>query len=360
MNFSNIAKELSNSNLSKAIDITQQNCEAQILYSINIDKEEIYRNKKAIFSKKEFKNIFIIYNSTNYGHVSNYINDVEVKKFELEKFRSADIQELSDLFQDSIIIMTNNLFAQIGIDKLSSIYEKLPNSVWVIQDYDNHHWIENSIQASIFADVYFPSHMDGEISLFTKINPNVPYFLPCGSNQWSKSFIDLHRSDLIRVSRQSEPLGKYYFYEKFIHRNRVINSLNKLYNSIGIVDNDFHNLNESEKWNEWISYRYHWIIPTANDLPIRFFDTLITGGIPIIPKTLIPYLSLLKIPEIFYQTFSSLDILKPHNLIGYLSEMNSLNSSESIMERHQFALKHFHVDAILYKAIDTTKRYYCF
>ncbi len=359
MNFSNIAKELSNSNLSKVINVSQQNREAEILFSINMNKEEIYRNKKAIFSNTEFKKIFIIYNSTNYGHVSNYINDVEIIKFELEKFKSADTNELSVLFQDSIIIMTNNLFAQIGIEKLSSIYERLPNSVWVIQDYDNHHWIENSIQASIFADIYFPAHMDGEISLLTKINPNVPCFLPCGSNQWSRSFIDAHQDNLIKVSRQSEPLGKYYFYEKFIHRNKIINSLNKLYKNIGIVGNDFHQLSENEKWNEWISHRYHWIIPTANDLPIRFFDALITGGIPIIPKTLIPYIKLLEIPEDFYKTFTSLDILEPNNLINYLNEKSSLNSSESIIERHQFALKHFHIDAIISKAIDTTMQYYC-
>ncbi len=359
MNFSNIAKELSNSNLSKVINVSQQNREAEILFSINMNKEEINKNKKSIFFNKEFKNIFIMHNSTNYGHVSNQINDTRVKKIELEKFKSAGVDELSDLFQDSAIMMTNNLFAQIGIDKLSTIYEKIPNSVWVIQDYDNHHWIENSIQASVFADIYFPAHMDGEISLFTKINPNVPFFLPCGSNQWSKSFIDSHQDDLIKVSRQSEPLGKYYFYEKFIHRNKVINSLNKAYQSIGIVGNDFHQRSEVEKWNEWIAHRYHWIIPTANDLPIRFFDALITGGIPIIPKTLIPYVSFLKIPETFYKTFSSLDILEPNNFINDLNEISEINCTESIMERHQFALKNFHVDAILSKAIDTIKSYYC-
>ena len=257
MNFSNIAKELSNSNLSKVINVSQQNREAEILFSINVNKEEIYKNKKMIFSKKNLKNIFIIFNQTNYAHVNNYIYGIEIKKCEIEKLKTAEINDLSDLFQDSIIIMTNNLFAQIGIDKLSSIYERIPNSIWVIQDYDNHHWIENSIQASVFADIYFPAHMDGEISLFTKINPNVPHFLPCGSNQWSKNFIESRLNSLFEVSRQSDPLGKYYYYEKFIHRNKVINSLNKLYKSIGIIDNDFHQLSQDEKWNEWISHRYH-------------------------------------------------------------------------------------------------------
>lgn len=43
MNFSNIAKELSNSNLSKVINLSQHNREAEILFSININREEIYK-----------------------------------------------------------------------------------------------------------------------------------------------------------------------------------------------------------------------------------------------------------------------------------------------------------------------------
>lgn len=161
--------------------------------------------------------MYLFFNQTNYAHVNNYIYGIEIKKFEIEKLKLAEINNLSDLFQDSIIIMTNNLFAQIGIDKLTLIYERIPNSVWVIQDYDNHHWIENSIQAFVFANIYFPAHMDGEISLFTKINPNFPYFLPFGSNQWSKNFIESRQNSLFEVSRQSDPLGKYYYYENFIH-----------------------------------------------------------------------------------------------------------------------------------------------
>lgn len=359
MNFANISKELSSSNLTKVINVSQQNREAEILYSINISKEEIYKQKREIFFNKEFKNIFIIYNSTNYCYVNNYIQGFQIQKICIEKLISASIDEIINLFKDSVIVMTNNLFAQIGIDKLSIIYEQLHNSVWIIQDYDNHHWIENSIQASVFADIYFPAHMDGEIGLLTKINPNVPYFLPCGSNQWSRNFINLHLDDFLKVSRKFEPLGKYYFYEKFLHRNKVINSLNKYFKNIRFVDNDFHQLDENEKWNEWIVYLYHWIIPTANDLPIRFFDALITGGIPIVPKALIPYLNVLGIPENFYITFSSINILEPNNFINQFCESKNINCFEDIIQRHEFGMKHFHIDQIIAKAINTSKQYYC-
>lgn len=359
MNFSNIAQELANSDLAKVINMAQQNLEAEILFSINLNKEKIYSYKKDLFLNSTFKDIFIVYNLTNYGHVSDRINDQIIKKIELQKFKSASANELIELLKDSIIIMTNNLFAYIGIDKLSIIYESLPNSLWIIQDYDNHHWIENSIQAAIFADIYLPAHMDGEINLFTKLNPNIPCFLPCGSNQWSTKFICEHYDDLINISRQLLPLGKYYFYEKFIHRNKVINSLNNHYKSIGIVDKDFHQLSNEEKWNEWIDYRYHWIIPTANDLPIRFFDALITGGIPIVPKSLSPFVNMLKIPEKFYKTFSAEDIIEPANLINYLNDSFEINSTEAIIERHLFALENYHIDQIILKLINITKKYYC-
>lgn len=357
-NFTNIAKEIAFSDLSQVITVAQKNNEAEILFSININKEEIYQKKKVFFAQKKFNNIYVIHNDTNYGHLSNVINEVVIKKLEIQDFLNMDINKLSQVFENSLIIMTNNIFAQIGIEKLGAIYEISPNSVWAIQDYDNHHWIENSIQACIFSDLYFPSHMDGELSLLSRINPNVPTFLPCGSNQWSKEFIHARLEDLISTNRSLEPLGKYYFYEKFIHRNKVINSLNSHFKSIGIVNKDFHQLQELEKWREWISHRLHWIIPTANDLPIRFFDALITGGIPIVPKSLIPYLNNLAIPHEYYRTYSSLDIMDPTELIRSTNNVFESGGESEILNRHEFAMGFYHIDHVIHNVITTANRYY--
>ena len=113
--------------------------------------------------------------------------------------------------------------------------------------------------------------------------------IPCGSNQWSSDFIKNYGVNNLLNKRSLLPLGKYYFYEKFIHRNKLITTLSNNYPDIGFVQNDFHQLTPEQKWGEWSNHALHWIAPVLNDLPIRFFDALITGGIPIIPSGLVPF-----------------------------------------------------------------------
>ena len=70
----------------------------KIIFSININKEEIYQKKKVFFAKKKFNNIYVIYNDTNYGHLSNVINGVVIKKLEIQDFLNMDINKLSQVF----------------------------------------------------------------------------------------------------------------------------------------------------------------------------------------------------------------------------------------------------------------------
>jgi len=102
----------------------------------------------------------------------------------------------------------------------------------------------------------------------------------------------------------------------------------------------------------------HWVAPVLNDLPIRFFDALITGGIPIVPSGLKPYIDSLQIPDKFYATYSPLDILNPADLLASQNERFEQLGETGVLERHVFALEHFHIDVIAAKLITKSLNLY--
>jgi len=356
VNFSEVALHLSQSPLVSSSSEAISAIESDLLFSIACKKDEIRREKLKLI--KGNLNLVVVGNPTNLGNVSrnNQYGSIEFLTSSQVK-NSISEGALLEKIDKALIIMTSNIFAEIGIQKLASLYEKLPKSIFAIHDYDNHHWFGNNLQAAIFSDVYIPSHQD-EFLLASRVNPNIIGGIPCGSNQWSREFINQESKKLTSTTRLNDPLGKYYFYEKFLHRNKAISTLSQIYPTINLVNADFHNLTQEQKWEEWSGHKLHWIIPVLNDLPIRFFDALITGGIPLVPGGLKPYIQSLGIPENFYIEYGPLDLIDPQSLVEMASKQFDEDGPEGINQRHQFALEHFHVDAILEKIVSETLRLY--
>jgi len=357
-NFSDISIQLSQSGFVRHSLKSLEEIEAEIFFSIACNKDQIYRKKKGLFNQVNDIRVNVIANNTNFGNISPKISGKNIKILSVEDIKSDvnDIQ-LAELLNRSLVISTSNIFAEIGTVRLGDLASKLPNTIFVIHDYDNHHWINNNIQVAIFADVYVPAHQSENL-MSSKVNPNILGGIPCGSNQWSMDFI-LNTGNLNLLSQRSNmPLGKYFFYEKFLHRNKTINTLTQTYPQIAFVKQDFHALSPEIKWKEWSGHKLHWISPVLNDLPIRFFDALITGGIPLIPSGLKPFVESLQIPEAFYATYGPLDILNPSELIDAQNSKFDRLGAPGVLERHRFTLKHFHIDAILEKLIVRTLELY--
>ena len=109
---------------------------------------------------------------------------------------------------------------------------------------------------------------------------------------------------------------------------------------------------------EWSSHKLHWIIPVLNDLPIRFFDALITGGLPLVPRGLLPFIDSLGVPDSFSIPYGPLDIVDPKNFIESANAQFNHYGSAGVEERHKFALKYFHVDVIIEKIIAASHKLY--
>ena len=355
VNFSEVAVHLAQSQLVQHSLMALGEMESELLFSIACEKDRIYREKKEVI---ETLRTVVIANPINFGNISNINRYGEIKILSTETIKNLanDDSLLRDL-ANSLVITTSNIFSEIGFERLGALYYQLPKTIFAIHDYDNHHWIPNNIQATIFADVYVPSHQD-EYLLSSRLNPNIVGGIPCGSSQWTREFINNHAKELVSCLRSKEPLGKYYFFKKFLHRNKCIATLEKIYPSISIANCDFHALTQKQKWDEWSSYRLHWIIPVLNDLPIRFFDALITGGLPLVPGGLKPFIVALDIPEHFYLTYGPLDILNPEALVSRANNVFDTRGASGIIERHQYAMKNFHVDAIIEKITAATYQAY--
>ena len=358
INFSDIIATVPQSLLVESKIQHLKELESDLLFSISLKKDEILRAKRQYFSANSLKNIVVIQNHTNLGHLSKHLLDHRINFISADALKTQHIDNnLTASLNDSLVIMTNNLFSEIGISRLCSLYENTPNTIYAVHDYDNHHWIQNSVQIAIFADIYFPAHQE-DLALSGRLNPNVIGGIPCGSNQWEIDFLKNNKTSILNAPRSNEPLGKYYFYEKFIHRNKTIATLSALYPSINITTNDFHHLTDEQKLKEWASHKLHWIIPVLNDLPIRFFNALITGGLPLVPRSLISSLKNLQVPNEFYATYSPLDIVEPALFIKKQLEKFDLEGAEGIERRFNFGVENFHIDRLCAQMLNSCRAIY--
>lgn len=358
MDFSDISIQISQSPLIHHSLKTLEELESEIFFSIACNKDHLFRAKYDLIHKNGLNKIYVIANNTNFGHISSVISGDQINTLSVNEIKSiGNDGHLIQSLKNSLVITTSNIFAEIGSSRMGSLSEKLPSTIFAVHDYDNHHWINNNIQVAIFSDVYVPAHQSDNL-MASRVNSNIVGGIPCGSNQWSMDFILSFGKENLPIERSDSPLGKYYFYEKFIHRNKVVNTLSNSFAGIGFVGQDFHALSQEEKWREWSGHELHLIVPVLNDLPIRFFDALITGGIPLIPSGLKPFVDSLQIPEALYGTYGPLDILDPKKLFETQSERFKGLGLTGILERHNFAVDNFQIDAILGKIISESKRLY--
>jgi hypothetical protein len=261
-----------------------------------------------------------------------------------------------------LIFITNNVLSKILSLKggAQEIRYKWAKSLFVCQDYDNHHWFDMSTLCMEFSDFYFPSHPSG-IGWHANHVSETGHFIPCGSIQWSRSRLKLFfNSDIFR-GRSDEPLGLHHFYPKFTFRNRTIKSFSEHFPKVNFVDSSkFHSLTEEEKMDSWKAHKVHVIIPVNADIPIRFFDALITGGMPVVPREIATSLELFKVPSHFYSTYAVNDLVKPNAVIDSALRLFDLHGEAGVYERANYALQHYHVSSIIesmllyvYKKIDT-------
>jgi hypothetical protein len=245
-----------------------------------------------------------------------------------------------NLPSNSIFILLNNDIAkqlQLYID----FYNGNPNAIFIVWDWDSQHWMQMSSVLAMYSDFYISASSENA-SILSQFSPNIVGPVFACVHQWTKKFI-LDNLDVLVKERYDIPLGMHVFYEKYVKRNRAIATVNKVFSSVSFANNDFKNKSEMENFDEWASYKSHWIIPVMSGVPIRVYNALISGGIPILPKAYqnLPEVGVMGSTPLYYETH---DLIDP-KFINDMAVATFNKAGESgLISRVCNAINHHHLD----------------
>lgn len=165
---------------------------------------------------------------------------------------------------------------------------KNPNMLIALWLWDNHLAQVNNLKSVWMSDIYFPSHLSEADYL---LNVQAPFGLhvPACTAQWSIAEASECMKEFISLPRSNELLLNYVDY-KFAWRSEVLARLRAELPGVAALvmpSNDrgrYFAKSGRERLLEWASHKSTVILPVMRDLSTRFFDSLLAGLVPIVPR----------------------------------------------------------------------------
>jgi len=260
-------------------------------------------------------------------------------------FRAEDAttrQQKVDSLEDCIVLLNNNDIGKgEGVAQFPDFVERCPHTVFLIWDLDNHHWLQLSPMLAAFADLYIPTHSEN-LYFLSRYNWNIAGPVACGTIQWTREFLTHSLPQMLQAERSDQPLGMHFYYPQFPFRNRSVVTLRQHFARVDFSSAEFHQRSEAERFAEWCAHQSHWVIPVLNDVPIRIFDALSTGGIPIVPASLRYLFSVGQIPRDWIVFYDPEELLRPESVARRASAAFMEGGAQGIVARHRYALENHH------------------
>ena len=273
------------------------------------------------------------------------------------KVRSPEAQAILAELQanptPAFVILTNNILAKIGFAEFLQLRELTPHCLYVIQDYDCHHWYRMSAQCALLADIYVPAHFHTPpyVNLIATHPLNT---IPIGSIQWSMDFLLANLPLICSRDRPNSIAGKHSLYSRFPFRNKLISTFSRSFPEVGFTDtHQFHQWTQDDKLRDWTRSTLHLVAPVSCDMPIRVFDALVTGGRPVVPYTMVQWLIAAGVPAAAFECYGPREILNPPAALTRWLENTKNVTQADLLEQLAKALNQIHVDAILKKLISS-------
>ncbi|AHD08360.1 hypothetical protein [Phaeobacter gallaeciensis] len=253
-----------------------------------------------------------------------------------------NLKSIEHFDADTIYILNNNDIAKIGMQKYARMFANQPRAHVCIWDFDNHHQISESVNFALFSDFYIPCHPHNN-ETYAQMTTAMGSPVSAAVIQWSRAYLEEHRDHFLTITRDTEPLGRHILHPQFPERNSMLERLSEHFKHVGAAPQTYHGRTELDRLDEWAAHMSHWIIPTRNDLPIRAFDALITGGVPILPASLkeLPALSALQ-EHLFY--FEESDLENPKAVTEAANAHFCKQGEAGVIARHELAMETSHVD----------------
>jgi hypothetical protein len=241
-----------------------------------------------------------------------------------------------------VVLSNNNVMVDNSLDKYFNIYLNNPTCVFVIWDFDNHHWFALSSMLAATSDIYVPTHADN-LELLSRYNNIMAGPVSCGTIQWSREYLKENLEIILQTNRVDEPLGSHIEYPQFLLRQHNVKTINKTLPSVKLVDGSYHSRDMLDRFTEWCSHKVHWVVPVLNDSPIRAFDALITGGIPIIPRSLKYHKDIRDIwDHVLFYDYE--DIQNPLPITQRAKDLFDERGTQGMLDRHRLVCYNYHVD----------------
>jgi hypothetical protein len=297
---------------------------------------------KAFFKNRKVSRVFI---GEDINRFEAENKDCEISSLGPDFFNesSETIRAQSrEKLEGAVVILNNNDIARSRQSGgYADFFARCEKTIFCAWDWDNHHWLENSCFVAAHSDVYCPAHHEN-LYLLTRYNWLTAGPVYCGSIQWSRPFLTNRIEQIVGAVRSNAPLGQHVPYEMFPFRNSVISTLAARFPSVGFSSQSFHGRSPEDRLREWSTHKIHWVMPVLNDVPIRIFDALITGGIPIVPSSLKLLPGIREIPEESIFFFSPMDVVDPGALVAAALARFDSGGLDQIVKRHRFALEFHH------------------
>ena len=203
---------------------------------------------------------------------------------------SADL-DFDALRRFDMVLVGNTLVQPSMLPDWRALFSGSESPIGVFWNHDNHHSFDESLRKTSCFDVVVPGHPNYTDYLLAS-GATLLSFVPCGVGQWSPDFISRNYHRWEQLPRSEELDGGFVLYSnRNGYRNRLIKALSEadfpcvVRGQVFGVDSYRKNDSE-ENFKEWMSYKCSIAIPVNNDMPIRIFDALATGQIPVVPAWL--------------------------------------------------------------------------
>ena len=186
--------------------------------------------------------------------------------------------------QGTILYLTSNDLPEPSL-LINNLKEDNPNLYTFVHDHDNHHLVSRSLALSSSCNAYIPAHPHYNHFYYLASSGQSTQVVPPPVTQFSLQY--LKSISLSTDARINSPLGIHAFYKQFTLRNSLIEQLSQTYVDVRFLDQwPYTGSTDPSRLTEWERYKATIVLPTASDIPIRIFDSLVTGSIPILPTSL--------------------------------------------------------------------------
>ena len=330
------------------------------LFQLGAAKQARGRQLAAHFSGRRIERVVLGANLTSFSYKRKGCTvDPLTKGWFAESDAGVLTQKIEGLRDTVVIVNNNDISSGIGAVGFAEFTARCPHTVFASWDWDNHHWLDQSTMLAALCDIYAPGHHEN-LYLLSRYNPVIAGPVYCGSVQWSRQFLTDELPRILGTNRTDSPLGMHIPYGPFEYRNRVVGTLAQHFASVGFSDRRFHTRDAGDRLGEWVAHKSHWIVPVLNDVPIRIFDALVTGGIPIIPlslRHLPPVASIDERDAVFY---GPLDVVEPGAIVQRANALFDAGGQDRVVARHRFALDFHHGDTRIDQILDIVQHEFGF